>query len=86
MEKALSDKLDMMALVWDELAVGSSTIRFSERFLPDLKDLDDFQRDFPDESPLALVRHLEAKVLRVLRQQYTKSEFLQLRARFNQSN
>ncbi|RYD31033.1 MAG: hypothetical protein EOP86_18780 [Verrucomicrobiaceae bacterium] len=86
MNRALPDQLDMMAIVWDELAVGSSTLLFHERFLLDLKQLDDFQRDFPAESPVALVRLLESKVLDVLRRQFAGSEFLRLRAKLNHSN
>lgn len=86
MNQTLPDKLDMMAFVWDELAAGSSTLLFHERFLSDLKQLDDFQRDFPDESPVCLIRLLEDKVLHVLRRQFARSEFLKLRARLNRSN
>jgi hypothetical protein len=84
--EALTDKLPMMAFLWDELARSGSAPPFQEQFTEEIDALRRFQECFPQGDPAPLAGLLEARIMREFRLRFSREEIQRCRARLNRMN
>ncbi|MDB6132071.1 MAG: hypothetical protein JWM59_314 [Verrucomicrobiales bacterium] len=86
MNEAMTDRLRMMAFLWDELARAGSALPFHEQFMEELDALKRFQECFPQGDAAPLAGLLEARIIREFRLRFSQEEIQRLRARLNRMN
>lgn len=85
MNEISTDRLLILAVIWDGLAAGHAN-SFQQEFALELEHLKNLQASGLDRRCAAAGRLFEVKVIRACQQRFPRSEILQFRASLNQCN